>query len=167
MTASQERLDRAVARALDAAEVELLAFGAVAPTLRFEGPFGEAAVRLGPTSGASSEKADALRAAIAADVVVAVFESRIELAAGGGARDVVARGKGADTTRMRVAGVARRKDGRLTLRPFAATIAGAGGADGPMAILGLPDSADIDPADAWRRLERLGVDVGEHGRTLH
>jgi hypothetical protein len=161
--------DLMLANALSLAEQHLRAEGRVPPMFYLSGPGGEAVIRLDLTPDAGQgellEKTRLMAAALAVEACAWVFETRI-----------VGRG-GVET---RVAGVlceSRSGEGLSlsvigedkTLVPLASPLAAGTSRDLPSVLAQFlrREDDEIDPAEAWRRLEAMGVNRGDSRRDLN
>jgi hypothetical protein len=165
-------LERLFVNAFGLAEQHLRAEGRIVPMLCLAGPGGEAVLRLDLTPATDREeltaKAQLMATALAAEACVWLFESRLSRLGAPSSPVVAALGEdrvGGATALAEVTGAAEASRLRRIATPLAATAA----ADlpSPLARYIHRDSRDNDPAEAWRRLEAMGVNRSDGRRPPH
>jgi hypothetical protein len=160
--------DLMLANALSLAEQHVRAEGEIPPMFYFSGPGGEAVLRLDLTPAARNadlmEKARLMAAALAAESCAWVFET--QLVGRGGSKTRVAavlcETRGGDSLALAVIA----EDG--SLRRLATPLEAGGRRDAPSPLAGFLRRDDaVDPTEAWRRLEALGVNRSDSRRALN
>jgi hypothetical protein len=157
-----------LANALSLAEQHFRAEGKIPPMFYFSGPGGEAVLRLDLTPearyGELIGKATLMAAALAAEACAWVFETR--LAEPGGAQTRVAavlcESETGDDLTLAVIG------DDASLRRLSTPLEGSARRDTPSPLARFLRRDDsVDPVEAWRRLEAMGVNRSDSRRGLN
>jgi hypothetical protein len=165
-------IDRVVVTALKLAEHHLRAEAPVGPFLILAGPRGEAVLRVDTASESERRqlfaKADLIATALAAEACAWVCTTRL-LTSGAATPVVAVAGEHVGGSVLALAGIEPGDEGP-TLRRLASPLDACRSADAPSPLRGFirsPNVSERDAAEAWRRLEAMGITLGETRRALH
>jgi hypothetical protein len=166
-------IDRVVATVFKLAEQQLAAGTLTGPLLALAGPRGEAVIRLDLDAPFDDQrtlaKADLIATALKAEACAWAFPASLIGTDGEHLPIVVVAGEHLEGGFMTFAAPALGADGPH-LRPLAHPLAACASADAPGILRRLLRShvaSDSDTAEAWRRLEAMGVTLGETRRAVH